>query len=178
MPAEIADLADGLWQKALTLASQAAQHEDNAARERLEQLRLENEIRAQSFSLRQKELDAAARARERALTESQEHLRALLRVLERDRSTHAAREARIADLEAQLETHRLQLATIVRRAVSERRLKRTTTNTTADYTPWNRKAKPPRRAESQAVPLGKRKRTASVPARPVGRKAANARTSR
>src|SRR5271168_3685327 len=81
MPAEIADLADGLWQKALSLASQAAKHEDNAARERLEQVRLENEIRAQSFALREKELDAAARARERALTESQEHLRALLRVL-------------------------------------------------------------------------------------------------
>jgi hypothetical protein len=119
MPAEIADLAEGLWQKALSLASQAAKHEDNAARERLEQLRLENDIRAQSFSLREKELDAAARARERALTESQEHLRALLRVLERDRATHAAREARIADLESQLEACRRQLATIVTRAARE-----------------------------------------------------------
>ena len=118
MPAEIADLADGLWQKALTLASQAAKHQDNAARERLEQLRLENDIRAQSFSLREKELDAAARAREQALTESQEHVRALLRVLERDRATHSAREARIADLEAQLATYRRQFAAVITRAVS------------------------------------------------------------
>ncbi len=120
MPAEIADLADGLWQKALTLASQAAKHEDNAARERLEQLRLENDIRAQSFALREKELDTATRAREQALTQSQEHLRALLRVLERDRAIHAGRETRISDLEAQLENYRRQLAAIVSRIVDDR----------------------------------------------------------
>jgi plasmid replication DNA-binding protein KfrA len=124
MPAEIADLTDGLWQKALTLASQAAKRDDNAARERLEQLRLENEIRAQSFTLREKELDAAARAREQALTESQEHLRALLRVLERDRATHAAREVRIADLEAKVDTYRRQLATIVSRAITDHRTRK------------------------------------------------------
>jgi hypothetical protein len=119
MPAEIADLADGLWQKALTLASQAARHDDNAARERLKQLHLENEIRAQSFALREKELDIAARAREQALTESQEHLRALMRVLERDRANHAASEARIAGLQAQLDSYRRQVAAIVTRAVTE-----------------------------------------------------------
>src|SRR6202161_784075 len=32
LPSEIADLADGIWQRALTLAGQAAKHEDNAAR--------------------------------------------------------------------------------------------------------------------------------------------------
>lgn len=42
MPAEIADVADGLWQKALALASQAAKQDDDSARERLDQLRLEN----------------------------------------------------------------------------------------------------------------------------------------
>lgn len=143
MPAEIADLADGLWQKALTLASQAAKHEDNAARARLEQLRLENETRAQSFALRESELDTAARARERALTESQEHLRALLRVLERDRGAHAAREARIADLEAQLETYRRQLANIVARAVSDHRSRKVKVGAAAPSR--LKKVKPPRR---------------------------------
>jgi hypothetical protein len=32
LPSEIAALADGLWQRALTLAAQAAKHDDNAAR--------------------------------------------------------------------------------------------------------------------------------------------------
>src|ERR1700722_12351049 len=43
LPSDIADLADGIWQRALKLAGQAAKHEDNAARERLNQIRLENE---------------------------------------------------------------------------------------------------------------------------------------
>ena len=34
MPTEIAALADGMWQRALKLSSQAATHDDNAARER------------------------------------------------------------------------------------------------------------------------------------------------
>jgi hypothetical protein len=90
----------------------------------LEQLRLENDIRAQSFALREKELDTATRAREQALTESQEHLRALLRVLERDRAAHAARETRISDLEGQLENYRRQLTTIVSRAVANKRMRK------------------------------------------------------
>jgi septal ring factor EnvC (AmiA/AmiB activator) len=71
--------------------------------------------------LREKELDAAARARERALSESQEHLRALLRVLERDRTTLSTLETRIADLQAQVENYRRQLARVITRAVNAHR---------------------------------------------------------
>src|SRR5882757_8629247 len=42
MPAEIADLADGMWQRALKLAGEAAKNDDNAARERLKQIEIEN----------------------------------------------------------------------------------------------------------------------------------------
>jgi hypothetical protein len=45
MPPDIADLADGMWQRALKLAGQAATHDNNAAHERLDQIQLENEIK-------------------------------------------------------------------------------------------------------------------------------------
>jgi len=113
LPSEIADLADGIWQRALTLAGQAAKHEDNAARERLAQIRIENELRAQSFVLREKEFETATRERERALAHSRDHLLSTLRMLESDRAILRARDARIADLEAQVEHYRAQLAAVV-----------------------------------------------------------------
>jgi len=67
MPPDIVEFADGMWQRALKLAGEAAKHEDNAARERLKQITAVNEIRAHSLSLREKEWDTAARERERAL---------------------------------------------------------------------------------------------------------------
>jgi hypothetical protein len=121
LPSEIADLADGIWQRSLSLAAQAARHEDNAARERLAQIRLENEVRAQSFVLREKEFETATRARERALADSRDHLLSTLRMLESDRATLRAREARIADLEAQIEDYRRQIATLVERLVIRNR---------------------------------------------------------
>jgi hypothetical protein len=119
LPNDIADLADGIWQRALALASQAAQHEDNAARERLERIRIENEVRGQSFVLREKEFETATRERERALADSRDHLLSTLRMLESDRVTLRARDTRIAALEAQLENYRAQLASLIRRAVAK-----------------------------------------------------------
>jgi hypothetical protein len=46
LPSEIADLADGIWQRALTLAAQAAKHDDSAAREHPAQIKPENALRA------------------------------------------------------------------------------------------------------------------------------------
>ena len=119
LPHDIAELADGLWQRALQLAAQAAQHEDNAARERLAQLQIENEVRAQSFVLREKEYESAARERERALADSRNHLLATLKMLQSDRATLRARETRIAAHEAQLEDYRRQLALLMTRAVAK-----------------------------------------------------------
>jgi hypothetical protein len=121
LPSEIADLADGIWQRALTLAGQAAKHEDNAARERLAQIRIENELRAQSFVLREKEFETATRERERALAHSRDHLLSTLRMLESDRAILRARDARIADLEAQVEDYRRQLATLIGHRVARNR---------------------------------------------------------
>ncbi len=119
MPSEIAELADSLWQRALKLASDAAQQDDNGARERLAQIQMENEIRAQSFVLRERELDAQARARERALADSRDHLLSVMKALSREQATLEARDARIADLESQVDQLRQQLASILASAIAE-----------------------------------------------------------
>ena len=74
LPSEIAEAVEAIWQRALALAAQSAKSEDNAARERLEQLRIENEVRAQSFEMRERAYESAARERERALADSRDHL--------------------------------------------------------------------------------------------------------
>ena len=121
LPSEIVEAVEAIWQRALALSAQAAKHDDNAARERLEQIRIENEVRAQSFELREKEFETATRERERALADSRDHLLSTLRMLESDRATLRARAARIVALEAQVEDYRRQLATVIERAVSRNR---------------------------------------------------------
>jgi hypothetical protein len=112
---------EAIWQRSLALAAQVAKYDDNAARERLEQIRIENEVRAQSFELREKEFETAARERERALADSRDHLLSTLRMLESDRATLRAREVRIVALEAQAEDYRRQLARLIERAVTKNR---------------------------------------------------------
>lgn len=121
LPAEITEAVEALWQKSLALAAQSARHDDNGARERLDRIRIENEVRAQSFELRERAYETAARERERALADSRDHLLSTLRMLESDRVSLRAREARIAELEAQVEEHRQQLARLIARAVARNR---------------------------------------------------------
>jgi hypothetical protein len=120
LPPDIVELADGMWQRALKLAGEAAKHEDNAARERLKQIEVENEIRAHSLNLREKEWDAAARERERALVDAREHLLLLSKTLGRDQATIEARDARIADLEAQIAQCRQQIAALIASGIAQK----------------------------------------------------------
>jgi hypothetical protein len=53
LPSEIVGAVEAIWQRSLALAAQSAKHDGNAASERLEQIRIENEVRAQSFKLRE-----------------------------------------------------------------------------------------------------------------------------
>jgi DNA repair ATPase RecN len=140
IPSEIIEAVEKIWQRSLALSAQSAKHDDNAARERLEQIRIENEVRAQSFEMREREFETAARERERALADSRDHLLSTLRMLESDRATLRAREARIAALEAQVEDYRRQLARLIERAVTRNR------------TLAARRARPARRLKPQAKP--------------------------
>jgi hypothetical protein len=121
LPSEIIEAVESIWQRSLALAAQGAKCDDNAARERLEHIHIENEVRAQSFEMREREFETAARERERALADSRDHLLSTLRMLESDRATLRAREARITALEAQSEDYRRQLATVIERAVTRNR---------------------------------------------------------
>jgi hypothetical protein len=113
MPPEIAEIADGMWQRALKLASEAATHEDNAAGERLRQLQVENDIKQRSFELREHEIDTQARERERALADARDHLLSLSKALSREQATNQAQERRIADLEAEVAQYRQQIGALV-----------------------------------------------------------------
>ncbi|HEY6240094.1 MAG TPA: DNA-binding protein [Burkholderiales bacterium] len=119
LPSEIVEAVEAIWQRSLALAAQTAQNDQNAARERLEHIRIENDVRAQSFEMRERAYETAARERERALADSRDHLLSTLRMLESDRATLKAREVRIADLEAQVADYRRQLALVITRAVAK-----------------------------------------------------------
>ena len=117
LPPEFADAAVDLWEQALRLSLQTARADDNAARSRLEELRRDTDVRARSLELREKNWDMAARLREQSLAEARDHINTLMKELAADRDTLRGREARIADLESQVEAFRQQLATVITRAV-------------------------------------------------------------
>jgi hypothetical protein len=121
VPPELAESAQALWEQALRLSQQTAQHDDNAARAQLDELRRATDVRARSHELREKEWDMAARVRERALTDAREHVKLLMQELVLNRAELRARDTRITDLESQLEDHRRQLATVIARAISKNR---------------------------------------------------------
>jgi hypothetical protein len=121
LPPELADAAIALWEQALRLSQQTARYEDNAARAQLEHLRRDTDVRVHSVELREREWDLAARARERAITEARDQLSLLMKELAIDRAELRARDARIADLETQLEEHRQQFATVIARATAKNR---------------------------------------------------------
>jgi hypothetical protein len=151
LPIEIIEAVEAIWQNSLSLAAQSAKNDQNAARERLERIRIENNVRAQSFELREREFETAARERERALADSRDHLLSTLRMLEADRATLKAREARIVDLEAQVEDYRKQLALVITRAVAKNRAL------------VERKSRPAARPKSK--PPAKRRQTPMKPQR-------------
>ena len=121
MPAELAEIADGMWQRALKLAGEASTHDDNAARERLRQLEVENDFKQRSFELREREIDTQARDRERALADARDHLLSLSRALSREQATNQAQVRRIADLETEVAQYRQQIGGLIAGAIAEQR---------------------------------------------------------
>jgi Plasmid replication region DNA-binding N-term len=123
LPPELADASVAMWEQALRLSQQTAKQEDNEARVQLEHLRRETDVRARSVELREKDWDIAARVRERGLADAREQVNLLMKELALGRAELRSRDARIADLESQLEDHRRQLVAVIARAVSKNRSK-------------------------------------------------------
>jgi hypothetical protein len=158
LPPELADAAVAQWEQALRLAHQNATANDNAARAHLEQLRRDTDARALSVELREKEWDLAARVRERALADTREQVNLLMKELAADRAELRFRDARIADLEAQLEAYRQQLAQVIGRAVSRNRALRA-----------QKPAPPPPKSPGPKIRIRTKKRPKSKRRRPRGR---------
>jgi chromosome segregation ATPase len=118
LPSEIADLADELWQRSLSLAAQTATKDDNAARKRLEQVKRENEFRSHALSVRERTLREREEGSDKAMQELQEQVATLLSIVKRNTETIAALQAAKQEAEDQASTYRERLRQVVTRAVA------------------------------------------------------------
>jgi len=121
LPAAVADLAEGLWERALSVAVEAAQGTHSEAEEQLSQLKSRLELRSHTLSQREVELDELLRSRERTMKELEEHLRAALSMLTKRDTTIAALELRLEATQQETEDYRQRLAKVVHRAVTRQR---------------------------------------------------------
>jgi hypothetical protein len=121
LPAQIADLADNLWQTALSLATDAAMGADTRMKEALAQLRTESEVRGHALAQREIEIDSLVRSRERTIKELEEHLRATMSLVNRRDATIQSLESRLSAALSETDTYRQRLAALVRRAVNRQR---------------------------------------------------------
>lgn len=118
LPAAVADLADGMWQRALTLATDAAQATSTETERQLARQKSQLELRQHTLSQREVELDELLRSRERTLKELEDHLRAALSMLAKRDVTIAALESRLGSAQQETEIYRRRLATAVERVVT------------------------------------------------------------
>jgi hypothetical protein len=119
LPPEVADLADELWQRSLALAAQSTSRDDNAAHERLEQIKRENELRAHALGVKERTLREREDARDKTMKELQEHVATLITIVSRNSETIAALQAAKVDAEARAEEYRQRLAHVIARAVAK-----------------------------------------------------------
>ena len=164
LPAAVADIADALWQTALTLATDAAKGSDGALKEQLAQLRTDAEVRGHALAQREIEMESLVRSRERTIRELEEHLRATMSLVGKRDASIQSLQARLAAALAETEAYRQRLATVVARAVSQHR-----TPTTPRRRPLPvPAAKGPQRKVTRPVPRGR-----TVKAKRAGNKARN-----
>jgi chromosome segregation ATPase len=121
LPSAVADLAEGLWQRALSLATDAAQSSSTEAEGQVSRLKNQLELRQHTLSQREVELDELLRSRERTLRELEEHLRAALTMLTKRDVALAALESRLAAAQQETEDYRQRLAKVIQRAVARER---------------------------------------------------------
>jgi hypothetical protein len=132
LPESVLRVAETLWLQALDEGRQRARQELTSSTGAAEEERRGLEVRSHVLTLREAELDARLRSRERALEESREQLLQLMSAMQRDQATIRARDTRIAVLEADVASYRDQLKSVLVRAVekshllAERKRRRTT----------------------------------------------------
>ena len=117
LPSAVADLAEGLWQRALSLATDAAQATSTEGEAQLSRLKSQLELRQHTLSQREVELDELLRSRERTSRELEEHLRAALSMLTKRDVTITALESRLTAAQQETEHYRQRLAKVIQRAI-------------------------------------------------------------
>ncbi len=142
LPSEIADLADELWQRSLALAAQSAARDDNAASERLEQVKRENEVRSHALTMKERTLREREESRDKAMKELREQVATLLSIVSRNTETIAALQAAKLQAERTAENYRERLSQVITRAVAR--------NQTATKPRAPKKAKNPRKLKRTA----------------------------
>ena len=147
LPTEVADLADELWQRSLGLAAQSAAHDDNAARERLEQVKRENEVRSHTLTVRERTFREREESRDLAMKELQEQVATLLSIVSRNAETIATLQDGKAAAEAQAKSYRRRLAQVIARAVANNNNRAVAETKPRPVTKVKRKAKPKGRAK-------------------------------
>jgi|SRR5580658_10132865 hypothetical protein len=121
LPSAVADLAEGVWQRALSLATEAAQATSTEAEGQLSRLRNQLELGQHTLSQREIELDELLRSRERTVKELEEHLRAAISMLSKRDATISGLESRLAAALQETEGYRQRLANVIRRAATRQR---------------------------------------------------------
>jgi hypothetical protein len=120
LPAEIADLTDSLWRRALSLAADAALQKVGTDREQVEFFKRENELKAHALSLKEKELDALLRARERAIQELETHLKTAMGFVQQREETIRALQAQVLAAQQESSIASLRLTRLIKRYGSAR----------------------------------------------------------
>jgi chromosome segregation ATPase len=118
LPAAVADLAEGLWQRALSVAVEAAQSTRSETDGQLTRLKSQLELRSHTLSKREVELDELVRSRERTVKELEEHLRTALSMLAKKDVTITALESSLAAAQQETNEYRQRLSMVVQRAVT------------------------------------------------------------
>lgn len=139
LPAAVADLAEGLWEKALERAADTASANNSVNGATLGRLKTQLEQREHTLSQREIELDELVRTRERTIKELEDHLRAALSMLAKRDTSLQAMEKRVVASQTETEDYRARLALLIQRSVVRR-----------DRTPTKRAPEPRRRVQPVA----------------------------
>jgi hypothetical protein len=160
LPSEIADLAEVLWQRSMALAAARAVHDDNAARERLEQVKRENEVRSHTLAVKERAFNEREATREKVVSELRDQVATLLSIVSRNTETLAALQASKAEAEAMAEGYRQRLTRVLARAVAKNQkaiLAKPRTKGSGRAITAGRKIKRPPRSKPLTVKRAKRK---------------------
>jgi len=151
LPSEIADLADELWQRSLALAAQSAARDDNAARERLEQVKRENEVRSHALTVKERTLREREESRDKTMKELQEQVATFLAIVSRNTETIAALQAAKLEAERSAENYRERLSQVITRAVARNQTATTRRPRAPKKAKNPRKLKRPARAQKRVA---------------------------